>query len=187
MPNVLFQMLLRGSNGVGYKAYPDNLIEKFVEEAAEKGIDVFRIFDSFNNVESMLTALKTVRERTGSIAEACICYTGDIFDKTRKYNLAYYIEMAKRLEGEGSHILGIKDMAGLLKPFAAETLINELKNHISIPIHLHTHDTSSIQPATYMRMAPCTPFSSLKIRCFFSAKAICLNDFSFKVFWFSGK
>ena len=151
MPNVLFQMLLRGSNGVGYKAYPDNLIEKFVEKAAEEGIDVFRIFDSFNNVESMLTALKTVRERTGSIAEGCICYTGDILDGTRKYNLAYYIEMAKRLEGEGSHILGIKDMAGLLKPFAAETLINELKNHISIPIHLHTHDTSSIQPATYLK------------------------------------
>ena len=152
MPNVLFQMLLRGSNGVGYKAYPDNLIEKFIESAATEGIDVFRIFDSFNNIESMLTSIKTVRERTGSIAEACICYTGDIMDKNRpKFDLKYYIDMAKRLEGEGSHILGIKDMAGLLKPFAAEVLINELKNHISIPIHLHTHDTSSIQPATYLK------------------------------------
>lgn len=152
MPNVLFQMLLRGSNGVGYKAYPDNLIEDFIEKAATEGIDVFRIFDSFNNIESMLTSIKTVRERTGSIAEACICYTGDIFDKSRpKFNLQYYVDMAKRLEDEGSHILGIKDMAGLLKPFAAEALINELKNNISIPIHLHTHDTSSIQPATYLK------------------------------------
>ncbi len=152
MPNVLFQMLLRGSNGVGYKAYPDNLIEDFIENAAKEGIDVFRIFDSFNNIESMLTSIKTVRERTGSIAEACICYTGDILDKNRpKFSLQYYIDMAKRLEDEGSHILGIKDMAGLLKPFAAEVLINELKNNIAIPIHLHTHDTSSIQPATYLK------------------------------------
>ena len=152
MPNILFQMLLRGSNGVGYKAYPDNLIERFIEESAKNGIDIFRIFDSFNNVESMLTSIKTVRERTGSIAEACIGYTGDILNPKRtKYNLAYYIEMAKRLEGEGSHILGIKDMAGLLKPFAAEVLINELKQHVSLPIHLHTHDTSSIQAATYLK------------------------------------
>lgn len=152
MPNVLFQMLLRGSNGVGYKAYPDNLIEDFIEKAASEGIDVFRIFDSFNNIESMLTSIKTVRERTPSLAEACICYTSDIFDKSRpKFNLQYYVDMAKRLEDEGSHILGIKDMAGLLKPFSAEVLINELKNHISIPIHLHTHDSSSIQAATYLK------------------------------------
>ncbi len=152
MPNVLFQMLLRGSNGVGYKAYPDNLIEYFIEQAAEKGIDVFRIFDSFNNVDSMLTSIRTVRNNTDRLAEACICYTGDILDPTRpKFNLAYYIEMAKRLEGEGAHILGIKDMAGLLKPFGAEVLIGELKQHISIPLHLHTHDTSSIQSATYLK------------------------------------
>ena len=152
MPNVLFQMLLRGSNGVGYKAYPDNLIERFIEKSAEEGIDVFRIFDSFNNVDSMLTSIRTVTQRTGSIAEACICYTGDIFDKERtKYNLSYYVDMAKRLENEGSHILGIKDMAGLLKPYQAAELISELKKHISIPIHLHTHDTSSIQPATYLK------------------------------------
>ncbi len=152
MPNVLFQMLLRGSNGVGYKAYPDNLIEHFIEQSAEKGIDVFRIFDSFNNVESMLTSIRTVRNNTDRLAEACICYTGDIMDASRpKFNLAYYIEMAKRLEGEGAHILGIKDMAGLLKPFGAEVLIGELKQHISIPLHLHTHDTSSIQSATYLK------------------------------------
>ena len=152
MPNVLFQMLLRGSNGVGYKAYPDNLIERFIEESSAKGIDVFRIFDSFNNVESMLTSMRTVRNRTEGIAEACVCYTGDILNPERtKFNLAYFVEMAKRLEGEGAHILGIKDMAGLLKPYAAEVLINELKQHISIPIHLHTHDTSSIQAATYLK------------------------------------
>ncbi|MBL7816647.1 MAG: pyruvate carboxylase [Saprospiraceae bacterium] len=152
MPNVLFQMLLRGSNGVGYKAYPDNLIEKFIEDAADKGIDVFRIFDSFNNIDSMLTSIRTVRARTGSIAEACICYTSDFTNPNRpKFDLNYYIEMAKRLEGEGSHILGIKDMAGLLKPYAAATLIAELKKHISIPIHLHTHDTASIQSSTYLK------------------------------------
>jgi pyruvate carboxylase len=152
IPNVLFQMLLRGSNGVGYKAYPDNLIEHFIEQSAEKGIDIFRIFDSFNNVESMLTSIRTVRNNTDRLAEACICYTGDILDPSRpKFNLAYYIEMAKRLEGEGAHILGIKDMAGLLKPFGAEVLIGELKQHISIPLHLHTHDTSSIQSATYLK------------------------------------
>jgi pyruvate carboxylase len=152
MPNVLFQMLLRGSNGVGYKAYPDNLIEHFIEQAAAKGIDVFRIFDSFNNIESMLTSIRTVRNNTDRLAEACICYTGDILDPARpKFSLAYYIEMAKRLEGEGAHILGIKDMAGLLKPFGAEVLIGELQKHISIPLHLHTHDTSSIQSATYLK------------------------------------
>ena len=152
MPNVLFQMLVRGSNGVGYKAYPDNLIEKFIEDAAAKGIDVFRIFDSFNNIDSMRTSIKTIRERTGSIAEACICYTSDFTNPKRsKFDLNYYVEMAKQLEGEGAHILGIKDMAGLLKPFAAEKLVTELKKHISIPIHLHTHDTASIQSSTYLK------------------------------------
>ena len=152
MPNVLFQMLIRGSNGVGYKAYPDNLIVKFIEDAAAKGIDVFRIFDSFNNIDSMRTSIKTVRERTGSIAEACICYTSDFTNPNRpKFDLNYYVEMAKQLEGEGAHILGIKDMAGLLKPFAAEKLVSELKKHISIPIHLHTHDTASIQSSTYLK------------------------------------
>lgn len=152
IPNVLFQMLFRGSNAVGYTAYPDNLIEKFIEQAAETGIDIFRIFDSLNWIDAMRTSIRTVRERTNAIAEACICYTGDISDPHRvKYNLAYYLDLAKRLEDEGAHILAIKDMAGLLKPYAAETLITALRKEISIPIHLHTHDTASIQAATYLK------------------------------------
>jgi pyruvate carboxylase len=152
IPNVLFQMLLRGSNAVGYAAYPDNLVVRFVEEAAETGIDIFRIFDSLNWVEAMKTSIKAVNERTSSLAEACICYTGDILDPERtKFNLQYYIDLARRLEDAGAHILAIKDMAGLLKPLAAELLISELKEKINLPIHLHTHDTASIQAATYLR------------------------------------
>lgn len=152
IPNVLLQMLIRGSNAVGYTAYPNNLVEKFIEQSWENGIDVFRIFDSLNSVESMLMSIKTVRERTGGLAEACICYTGDLQDPKRvKYNLDYYVDMAKRLEQEGAHIIGIKDMAGLLKPYAAAELIPALKNAVNLPVHLHTHDTSSIQSATYLK------------------------------------
>ncbi len=152
MPNTLLQMLLRGSNAVGYAAYPDNLVVKFIEKAAETGIDVFRIFDSLNWVEAMKISIKTVRENTNSLAEACICYTGDITDKSRtKYTLQYYIDLAKRLEDEGAHIIGIKDMAGLLKPRAAEILIPALREAVDLPLHLHTHDTSSIQAATYLK------------------------------------
>jgi pyruvate carboxylase len=152
MPNVLLQMLLRGSNAVGYKAYPDNLIEKFIEKSAETGIDIFRIFDSLNWLEAMKVSIKTVRERTNSIAEAAICYTGDILDpEQKKYTLDYYIDFAKQLEGEGAHIIAIKDMAGLLKPYAAKELIAALKSEINLPIHLHTHDTSSVQSATYLQ------------------------------------
>ncbi|MBI1225448.1 MAG: pyruvate carboxylase [Bacteroidetes bacterium] len=151
IPNTLLQMLLRGTNAVGYTAYPDNLIEKFIEQAAKSGIDIFRIFDSLNYVPSMLTSIKTVRDQTNSIAEACICYTSDIFDETRpKYHLPYYLDLARRLEDAGAHILAIKDMAGLLKPQAARTLIVELKKQVQIPIHLHTHDTAGIQAATYL-------------------------------------
>ena len=150
-PNILLQMLLRGSNGVGYKAYPDNLIQKFIEKSAENGMDVFRIFDSLNWIEAMKVSIKTVRENTNSIAEACICYTGDVMDKNSKYNLQYYIDMAKALEDEGAHILAIKDMAGLLKPYAATELIGALKENTSLPIHLHTHDTSSMQATTYIK------------------------------------
>ncbi|MBL6448721.1 pyruvate carboxylase [Fulvivirga sp. 29W222] len=149
MPNLLLQMLLRGSNGVGYKAYPDNLIEKFIEKSAETGIDIFRIFDSLNWVEAMKVSIRTVRERTDSLAEACICYTGDLYKENTKYNLQYYLDLARQLEDEGAHILAIKDMAGLLKPQSAKLLISELKKAVSLPIHLHTHDTSSIQCATY--------------------------------------
>ena len=152
VPNILLQMLFRGSNAVGYAAYPDNLVAKFIEKSAENGIDIFRIFDSLNWLDGMKMSIKTVREKTNSIAEACICYTGDIMNPERqKFNLKYYLELAKQLEGEGAHILCIKDMAGLLKPYAAQKLIGELKKNISIPIHLHTHDTSSLQAATYLK------------------------------------
>ncbi|CAM4043664.1 pyruvate carboxylase [Gillisia limnaea] len=152
MPNVLLQMLLRGSNGVGYTAYPDNLIERFVTEAWENGVDVFRIFDSLNWMESIEPCIKYVRENTSGLAEASICYTGDILDKKQtKYTLEYYVNLGKQMEDAGAHILGIKDMAGILKPYAAEELIYALKSRINIPIHLHTHDTSSIQSATYLK------------------------------------
>lgn len=142
VPNVLLQMLLRASNAVGYKNYPDNVIREFVEKSANAGIDVFRIFDSLNWVKSMEVAIDAVRQ-SGKIAEAAICYTGDINDPSRrKYNIDYYKNMAKELENQGAHILAIKDMAGLLKPESAYRLISELKETISIPIHLHTHDTA---------------------------------------------
>ncbi len=150
-PNILTQMLLRGSNGVGYKAYPDNLIEKFIEKSAENGMDVFRIFDSLNWVEAMKVSIRTVRERTGSLAEACICYTGDVLEKDTKYNLQYYTDMAKALEDEGAHMLAIKDMAGLLKPQAAAVLVPALKEAVDLPVHLHTHDTSSMQATSYFK------------------------------------
>ena len=153
IPNILFQMLIRGSNAVGYTAYPDNLVETFIEESWKNGIDIFRIFDSLNWLPGMQVSINAVRERTGGLAEACICYTGDFLDASRnpKFNLPYYIDLARRLEDAGAHILGIKDMAGLLKPMQAEILIKELKKAIAIPIHLHTHDTSSIQAATYLK------------------------------------
>jgi len=151
MPNVLFQMLLRGSNAVGYKNYPDNVIREFVEKSAYAGIDVFRIFDSLNWIKGMEVAIDAVRQ-TGKIAEAAICYTGDITDPIKsKYDLNYYKNLAKELENQGAHILGIKDMAGLLKPQAAFTLISELKETVDIPIHLHTHDTSGNGIFTYAK------------------------------------
>ncbi|WP_066176335.1 pyruvate carboxylase [Bacillus marinisedimentorum] len=150
-PNVLFQMLLRASNAVGYTNYPDNLIKMFVEKSAYAGIDVFRIFDSLNWVKGMTLAIDAVRD-SGKIAEAAICYTGDIMDPSRrKYDIDYYKNMAKELESSGAHILGIKDMAGLLKPEAAYRLVSELKETVDIPIHLHTHDTSGNGIYTYAR------------------------------------
>ena len=152
MPNVLTQMLIRSSNAVGYTAYPDNLVERFIEESWNNGLDVFRIFDSLNWFDSMQTSIKAVNERTEGIAEACICYTGDISNANQqKYTLQYYVDFAKQLEDAGAHILGIKDMAGLLKPYAAHQLITELKKTVDIPIHLHTHDTSGLQVATYLQ------------------------------------
>ncbi|MBF0708306.1 pyruvate carboxylase [Alkalihalobacillus hwajinpoensis] len=151
VPNVMFQMLLRASNAVGYKNYPDNLIREFVQKSADAGIDVFRIFDSLNWVDGMTKAIEAVRQ-TGKIAEASICYTGDISNPDKsKYNLDYYQQLAKELEDAGAHILGIKDMAGLLKPQAAYELISTLKETVSIPIHLHTHDTSGNGIYTYAK------------------------------------
>jgi pyruvate carboxylase len=151
IPNVLFQMLLRASNAVGYKNYPDNVIYEFVKQSADAGIDVFRIFDSLNWVKGMETAIDAVRQ-TGKIAEAAICYTGDIDDPSRpKYNIQYYKDMAKELENQGAHILAIKDMAGLLKPQAAYRLISELKDTVDLPIHLHMHDTSGNGIYTYAK------------------------------------
>jgi len=142
VPNVLFQMLLRGANAVGYTNYPDNLIREFIAESAASGIDVFRIFDSLNWIKGMEVAIDAARQ-SGKIAEAAICYTGDILDDTRaKYSVQYYKDMARELEAAGAHILAIKDMAGLLKPEAAYRLVSELKETSSLPIHLHTHDTS---------------------------------------------
>ena len=151
MPNVLLQMLLRGSNAVGYKAYPDNVVRAFILEASERGIDVFRVFDSLNWVEAMRYSIGIIDKETNGIAEACLCYTGNVLDKTSPFNMNYYTDLAKRLEDAGAHMLAIKDMAGLLKPFAAEELIGALKEVTELPIHLHTHDTSSIQAATYLK------------------------------------
>ena len=149
MPNTLLQMLFRGSNAVGYSNYPDNVLVEFVKEAAAQGIDVFRIFDSLNWTPQMEKSIQAVRD-TGKIAEAAICYTGDINDPSRaKYNVQYYKDMAKELEQLGAHIIAIKDMAGLLKPQAAYRLISELKETTDLPIHLHTHDTSANGIITY--------------------------------------
>lgn len=153
IPNLLFQMLIRGANGVGYKNYPDNVIRNFVRQSAEAGIDLFRIFDSLNWIPGMEVALDETLNQ-GKLAETCICYTGDILDESRtKYNLSYYVRMAKELEKRGTHILGIKDMSGLLKPMAAAKLIGALKQEIGIPIHLHTHDTSGNGVATVLMAA----------------------------------
>ena len=152
VPNILLQMLIRGANGVGYKAYPDNLTERFVAEAGAKGVDIFRIFDSLNWMKGMEACIQFVRKQTTGLAEGSICYTGDILDPSRpKYNLQYYLTLARQLEDAGAHILCIKDMAGLLKPYAAAELIPALRDTVKLPIHLHTHDTSGLQPATYLK------------------------------------
>jgi len=149
-PNILTQMLLRGANGVGYTNYPDNVVKEFVRRTAAAGMDLFRIFDCLNWVENMRVAIDAVRD-AGKLAEGAVCYTGDIFDPARsKYDLAYYIRMAKEIEKAGCHILAIKDMAGLLKPAQARVLVAALKNEIGLPIHLHTHDTSGIAGATIL-------------------------------------
>ena len=142
IPSINFQMLLRASNAVGYKNYPDNVIEEFVKQSANSGIDVFRIFDSLNWVENMKQSI-SIAQKTGKIVEAAMCYTGDVLDPSKdKYTIDYYVNMARELEEAGTDIIGIKDMAGLLKPYAAFELIKALKENVKVPIHLHTHDTS---------------------------------------------
>lgn len=153
IPNILFTMLLRGANAVGYTSYPDNVVRKFIEESAKAGMDVFRIFDSLNWIPNMELSIDEVLKQN-KIAEGYICYTGDISDTTRdKYDLKYYVEKAKTLEKLGVHILGIKDMSGLLKPYAAEKLVKALKNEIGLPLHLHTHDTSGNGVAMILKAA----------------------------------
>jgi len=150
MPNLLLQMLLRSANAVGYTNYPDNVVRQFVERAAAGGIDVFRVFDSLNWVDNMRVAIDAVRD-SGAICEAAICYTGDIDDPARaKYDLKYYVEMAKQLEAAGAHVLGIKDMAGLAKPKAIARLVRTLKQEVGLPIHYHTHDTSGLSAASVL-------------------------------------
>jgi pyruvate carboxylase len=153
IPNICFQMLLRASNAVGYTAYPDNVVEAFIEEAAAQGIDIFRIFDSLNWMPNMQLAVEAT-VKTGALCEAAICYTGDILDPSReKYSLSYYVRLAKELQRMGTHILGIKDMAGLLRPYAAYKLVKTLREEVGLPIHLHTHDTSGINAATILKAA----------------------------------
>lgn len=153
IPNILFQMLLRASNAVGYTNYPDNVVQAFVREAADAGIDVFRVFDALNSLTNMHVAMDAVIE-TGAICEAAICYTGDILNPDRsKYDLNYYVEMAKQLESMGAHILAIKDMAGLCKPYAADLLVKTLKQEVGIPIHFHTHDTAGTQVGAIVKAA----------------------------------
>ena len=150
VPNILTQMLLRGANGVGYTNYPDNVVRHFVHQAANAGMDVFRIFDCLNWVENMRVSIDAALE-CGKLAEGAICYTGDILDPSRaKYSLKYYTGLAKELEAAGVHVLGLKDMAGVLKPAAARVLIKALKQATDLPIHFHTHDTSGIAGATVL-------------------------------------
>ena len=152
IPNICFQMLFRGSNAVGYSNYPDNVVAGFVKHSAESGIDIFRVFDSLNFLPNLQVAMDAINENGKTICEAAICYTGDILDPNRtKYSLRYYSELAKELERMGAHILAIKDMAGLCRPFAAFQLVKALKEEIGLPIHFHTHDTSGTSAASILK------------------------------------
>ena len=152
IPNILFQMLLRGSNAVGYANYPDNVVREFVIHSSEAGMDIFRIFDSLNYLPNLKVAMETVAEKTHSLCEAAVCFTGDFTDSNEeKYVLKYYVELAKELEKMGAHILAIKDMAGLCHPAAAQKLVKTLRNEISIPVHFHTHDSSGIASASVLK------------------------------------
>jgi pyruvate carboxylase len=150
VPNILFQMLLRGSNAVGYTNYPDNVVRQFVQRAAAGGIDVFRVFDSLNWVENMRVAIDAVNE-AGGLCEGAICYTGDLFDRSRsKYDLRYYLGIAGQLQRAGAQVIGIKDMSGVCRPRAARELVGALKREIGLPVHFHTHDTSGASAASVL-------------------------------------
>ena len=151
IPNICFQMLTRGANGVGYTSYPDNVIVEFIRESHRQGIDIFRIFDSLNSIDSMRVSIDAVLE-TGAVCEAAICYTGDLLDKRRpKYSLQYYVKLAKQLEKLGAHFLCIKDMAGLCKPYSAFALVKALREEIGLPVHFHTHDSSGVNAASVLK------------------------------------
>src|SRR5450755_836920 len=150
MPNLLLQMLLRSANAVGYANYPDNVVRYFVEQGARAGIDVFRVFDCLNWVDNMRVAIEAV-VGSGKLCEAAICYSGNLSDpRESKYNLAYYLDVARRLKGLGAHVIAIKDMAGLCQPRAAFDLVKALKEEIGLPVHFHTHDTSGIAAASVL-------------------------------------
>ena len=154
VPNICFQMLFRGSNAVGYSNYPDTVVAGFVKHAADSGMDIFRIFDSLNYLPNMTVAMEAVRNQPFAVCEAAICYTGDINDPARdKYSLEYYVAKARELEKMGAHILAIKDMAGLCRPFAARKLVAALRDEIGLPIHFHTHDSSGINAASVLSAA----------------------------------
>ena len=150
VPNVMFQMLVRGANAVGYTNYSDDVVQAFIEEAATAGIDVFRIFDALNDVDNMQVAIEAA-QKTGKLVETAICYTGDVSDPSRtKYDLKYYVNLAKDVVKRGTHLLAIKDMAGLLKPRAARMLVRALKDAVDVPLHLHMHDTSGNSISSYL-------------------------------------
>jgi pyruvate carboxylase len=153
VPNICFQMLLRGANAVGYTNYPDHVVAGFVRHAAASGMDIFRIFDSLNYLPNLRVAMAAVQD-THAVCEAAICYTGDILDDRRdKFSLQYYVKLAKELERMGAHFLAIKDMAGLCRPYAAHKLVKALREEVGLPVHFHTHDTSGIAAASVLRAA----------------------------------
>ena len=150
VPNILLQMMVRGSNAVGYTSYPDNVVQHFIAQAAREGIDLFRVFDALNGVDNMRVAIDAVRE-SGALCEVAMCYTGDLFDAARpKWNLRYYVDLARQLERAGAQVLGIKDMAGVCRPRAARTLVEALRAEVGLPIHFDTHDTSGIAAASVL-------------------------------------
>ena len=153
MPNVMIQMLLRASNVVGYSTYPDNVIKKFIKVSSDHGVDIYRIFDSMNWIENMKLPVEEAL-KTGKVVEGAICYTGDILNpKETKYTIDYYCKKARQLERMGCHVIALKDMSSLLKPYAAKELITALKEEVRVPIHLHTHDTTGNGIATYLMAA----------------------------------